>query len=983
MRFFLLSINLLLFLCLNAQMRFRHLKVDDGLSQSSVNTVIKDNKGFYWIGTQYGLNKFDGKNIKTYYTQNTTQLADNFIISALQDSEGNLWFATRNNICRYSAEQDVFTTIITNQHSNKKTGHNAIFNLYKDDDGNICFVSGGKLYRIKKQFLKNNSSQIESIDLKLPTISISFIHNKYLYVLNKDSLFKFDYKSNTRIKKWKANTINKQENNSIFYSNNEVCILNNNRLYLFHNDSLMPLFDNKLSNEKINCVSKIKQHYYVGTDNGLFVFDASYQFVNHYQTNLENPHSLSENKVLSISETLDGIIWIGNANAGVNCYNPKTNVFNLIKVDANKPYVSFSCFVKNDSLLFSGTDNGIDEFIKSNNKWNYKDSYFKNHKVTSIKISPNSIYLIGTTKGFYVGKLNNLKELTLNNESPCVFDINTDTQNQILVSTIKGVFILSIDDFSVVKFINRKNEKINSNYVFNTTLDSKNNYYINNTAGSYLFDSDLTLKKNVFENYKYQSLSEIMITSMLETNAETLWFGSLGNGVYQLKNNQLKNINQTNGLGNNVVAALLPGSNQSVWASTNYGISYINETGNKIINFDKELTISSPEFITNAAFKNNDDLFFCSNSGIVAFDSKTVLNKKTQESFHLSISSINKNYTDSVKIKDSCIVLNPDDKVFSISFIVPSYQYYDKIKLNYQLSNFDAIWHSTFNNKTITYTNLDYGEYDLTVKASLEDINWEQTLRLKIIVKPPFWKTLWFILLCALFFLMLVVFSVWYISRVKLKKQLMQMQINQKVFEEKDRISKDLHDNIGSQISTLISGLDKITITKTTANAERLSDYARNTLSELRETIWALNTDTVDLQILKNKLEELVFELRTNYDSIELEFSFVFSTNHVLNTQQALSFYRIIQEAANNAIKHASCTKICINLGINANLLRATIIDNGKGFDTTLRKKGHYGLDNMNDRASKLSIDYQLQSKINHGTRIILSIILNDNNSNS
>ena len=120
-------------------MRFSHIKLEDGLSQSSVNFVIRDKKGFYWIGTQYGLNKFDGKNIQAFFTSNTPQLTDNFILSAVEDVYGNLWFATRNNLCKYDIHSNTFHSIITDTIKGVIKGHNNIVHLFTDKFNNIVF----------------------------------------------------------------------------------------------------------------------------------------------------------------------------------------------------------------------------------------------------------------------------------------------------------------------------------------------------------------------------------------------------------------------------------------------------------------------------------------------------------------------------------------------------------------------------------------------------------------------------------------------------------------------------------------------------------------------------------------------------------------------------------------------------------------------------------------------------------------------------
>lgn len=964
-----------------SQMRFSHIKVENGLSQSSVNTVVKDKHGFYWIGTQYGLNKFDGKSIECFYTTNTPQLADNFIISAINDDEDNVWFATRNNLCRYNADTKSFKTIITDTMSNVTKGHNAIYYLFKDDFGNIIFSTANRFIKITKAQLSKQNPQLQYAINEKIKFSAAFIQESCFYGLIYDTLYKYKLSATNAklLSKITYNQFLQKVNRTVFCTEGENIILSNNKLYKIKNDSLVQLFKNYFNDVAINTIIKHKLNYLVGTDNGLYEFDSNQFLVNAYKNYDANQYSLSENKVLSLSKTNDGLLWIGNSNTGVNIFDQNTSVFKIIKPNDDKTFIPFCCTLKNNTQLIVGTDNGVDEFVLQNKTWKCVNTKFQNHKVTSLCFVENTLYL-GTTKGLFECKNGQYKEVDLEKTSPIIFDVKLDYKKQLVVSSILGVYILNTQNNTIIKHIKKdtpttKTSKLKSNYVFNTTFDLSNNYFINHTVGSVLLDSQLNYKKNIFDNFKYKNLSEIMITDAVSTLDNTVWFASLGNGIYCYENNMFKQFNIANGLSNNVVAAIKKDNYNTIWASTNYGINYIDKN-RKTHQYIKELAIPSPEFITNGAFQNKNDLFFCSNSGLLHFNVDSVLKSSLTEKLAIVTNAVFKNHTTPISIIDSTIILNYLDKVLSVNFCVPSYRYYDKIKFKYQLQGFDTTWQASENNKAITFTNLDYGTYKLLINAQLAQFNWQQQLSINIIVRPPFWKTTWFIIMISLIVLALVILIVRYISRIELKKQLVQMQINQKIYEEKERVSKDLHDNIGSQISTLIYGIDKIHLTQKTESAERLSDFARNTLNELREIVWTLHQEDINFEVLKQKLEGFVFELRSNYNNINIQFEFTFSKNYVLITNQALAFYRIIQEAVNNSIKHSECKTVSVLINQTNLILVATIADDGKGFDTSTRKKGHYGLDNMQARAEKDNINYEISSQINNGTKTTLTLHL-------
>ncbi len=686
--------------------------------------------------------------------------------------------------------------------------------------------------------------------------------------------------------------------------------------------------------------------------------------------------------MLSISRTRDGIVWVGSANTGVNWCDENSMQFKLIKQDESKPYVNFCCWAANDSALLVGTENGIDEFKCFRQEWFWQKHFFNGHKVTALFKEKNNLW-IGTSNGLFIQNESGTKEINLKKLHLHIFEIKQNKSNALMISSIQGLFILDRISKTIIKHIDkscktqRGEQFIKSNYLFNTTLTSGNDYFLNTTVGVAQLDSNFEFKRMVFKLFKYKSLSEIMITKSLQIN-NAMWYGSLGNGVYEEKNDSLKIWDQTKGLSNNVVASMEADDKNNLWLSTNYGINCIaKDFGVK--SFVQELNMQSPEFMTNGSFKTKHQLFFCSNSGVVTFQPDKVLMHTAQiQDLKLQLISAFKNYTDSLTINDSTLELNFNDKTLQLTACVPSIRYFNQVRLSYQIKKINDAWIQIENGKMFQLANLPYGNYAIIVKAELPGTNLQQQLKLSLNVKPPFWKRTWFIILITLIALIIISLTVWYLSNLRLKKQLLQLQIQQKVHEEKERISRDLHDNIGTQISALISGLDKISITGKSEQAEKLSDYARRTLDELRETIWALNTGSVDLETLKQKLEELVFNWRTAYPDISIELNSSFKTNENLNPEQTLSYYRILQEAGTNALKHANCKCLTISLSHEKNKLFAILKDDGKGFDINYRKKGHYGLDNMKVRATMAQIAYDLKSELNQGTEIILTLSLPD-----
>lgn len=239
-----------------------------------------------------------------------------------------------------------------------------------------------------------------------------------------------------------------------------------------------------------------------------------------------------------------------------------------------------------------------------------------------------------------------------------------------------------------------------------------------------------------------------------------------------------------------------------------------------------------------------------------------------------------------------------------------------------------------------------------------------------------------FILILVL--LLIVLLTLWWINRTNIKKKQQQFELIQKAQKEKERIARDLHDNIGGQLSYLITNLEWLANHPEIMNdsnelKKRLlnfSETGRNAILTLRETIWAVNNEKLNIIEFSDRFKNYVIKLQIP-ENIKIQFfeKFEFPDN-ILMPEQALNIFRICQEIFHNALKHSKATEICIYFESNANcLFKFTINDNGIGFDYNNRyKDGHYGMKNMEQRAKDANAEITIQSEINKGTTVTVCV---------
>jgi len=221
----------------------------------------------------------------------------------------------------------------------------------------------------------------------------------------------------------------------------------------------------------------------------------------------------------------------------------------------------------------------------------------------------------------------------------------------------------------------------------------------------------------------------------------------------------------------------------------------------------------------------------------------------------------------------------------------------------------------------------------------------------------------------------LLVLSLTFLRQFYLKRQKVAQDSKLKVQEERLRISRDLHDNIGAELSYISSLIDQRTFgladEKIRGEYEQLSNSSRSAMSQLRETIWAIRPEEVRLENFANRLKELGFKYSQGLDiSVQVEFR---GENYLLKPAQIINLFRICQEAINNALKYSEASKITIDLLAEKSKLMVSIKDNGKGFKVDEVKRG-YGLNNISERAKELGGDLDLKSECGGGTHIQIQI---------
>ena len=252
-------------------------------------------------------------------------------------------------------------------------------------------------------------------------------------------------------------------------------------------------------------------------------------------------------------------------------------------------------------------------------------------------------------------------------------------------------------------------------------------------------------------------------------------------------------------------------------------------------------------------------------------------------------------------------------------------------------------------------------------------------------------KNFGFLILAIITVLILIIASIIYrqqkyknnelVEKNNLQKLIADEKLKNELNEERLRISRDLHDNIGSQLTFITSSVENIKYlnkdAKVTPRLSQISDFTKSTINQLRDTIWAMNKSAISMDDLHKRILNFVNQAQDSAPSIQFEVEVSPNNqNYRLNAEQGITVFRIIQEAVNNALKYANASQIKTSLKTGKNEVCIQIKDNGIGFDSKNVLLGN-GLNNMNERAKRIQATLLIQSELKEGTLVEIKLKVN------
>jgi len=750
----------------------------------------------------------------------------------------------------------------------------------------------------------------------------------------------------------------------------------------------------------------------------------------------------NNNVITSIHQSKNGTVWIGSMRGAWKVNRLKNNTYSSpdfirfkIGTGSKDELLIWSISETSDGSLWFGTFLGLVRYTEGRWKGLTERMGIEQGGTTAIIQTKNGDYYFGTESGLL--RFSNGKFETIKNITGSILYLYEDQEGALWVSVFfEGVYRFKNNVWKKYQkndgladnriwFIYQSLDKsiwfgsdagvsklVNDKFTMYTTADGLNDNTvlcmyesIDSTLWFGTTNGVSILKKGRWENFSIENnlagkaINDIYGYNYGEKKEKTIWFATLGNGIYEyeLKTKSLNNYNSTRQpyISNNSVYRVEEDKYGKLYFLTNNKITRFTFINNDEILSEKfgiEDGLPNDEGISSASFVDlKGRLWFGTTEGATYFD--PYLEVIDTVSKPLIIERIYvENYYSEINISEN-INFNYTQNTISFEFALLSYFRETENLFSFQLVGFDdkqSNWTSDYKKE---YSKLPAGNYTFYVWGKDYGDKISGPIKLGFSILPPWWQTAWFRILMFIFFASIIYLIIRFYISQKVKKRVAELEKKNIIEKERSRISRDMHDSIGSNLTRVAILSDRI------ENDINNGTMDKNKIGEIKKrikSIGQISRENID------SMNEIIWSLSPKYDTVN---SLIFYMNHYLNemfenssTKYIFDFPEIIKditltpeirrniflifkEAINNLAKHSQATSVLVTLKVNEFNLEFEIEDNGIGFFESNPYSNEnmpgFGLDNMKIRANSVNADLSIKSSSGKGTIVRFSIILN------
>lgn len=926
----------------------KEISQQEGLSQLGVSALDFDTKGYLWIGTQNGLNRYNGDLVKVYYSgSKPNELKDDHIRSLLFLND-TLWIATNtNSVNAFLPKENRFLDFKQADAENEFIKFS--YTLTSSPE-NIIVGAIGNCFTINRKTKKIKIIKVPGIlENDFVTTIVPIKEHLYLVGTNASGVYTFNEKTSEIYAEELFNPLKNKQINTILKPNPFRVLIGTNQGLYEYNPSDGNLY--------------LSHNIYVKT---LFKWDENKIFIGGLVRNffLDNFRELTEIKfrdfadheieatILSVKKDPLGGTFFGTETKGIFYYHPLHKKFKPLRIEAEnspkKDFISIFNFLRKGDDLWMATEMG---FVKYDLKKKKSKLYLTNNlEYTIVQDKDGRIWAGGFEEGLV--RYDEAKDQFINIPVPFqdrdVIQLTFISEEKLWIHTwSNGIFEMNIRSGETHPLFIDGKKLIRSRTSY---IDRSGTVWIGSDEGLYSLTGN--------EVKYYGNLSNPRVFSIAEDSQGKIWVGTAkGLNKIDRKKNTVTKWNRQNGLPNDFIYGILVDENDKIWVSTNFGISIYNPENKEFKNYTEEDGLQNNEFNGKAAYKDPSGNFYF--GGMNGFNiiqpDKIPINKKIGQTVIEDVKLFGKSLKQNIIYSDT-IYLSHNENVISFDYISLNFLRSEKNRYRFMLEGFDNRWRPETREKSTTYTNLNPGTYVFKVQGSNNELIWGNEDQMVIIIKSPWYKTIWFKIL-SIFSILFLIGLIFYYKNHQQKKtnrKLVQMvekrteelnntnsalnrslEISQKQQKNISFLMQELNHRVKNNLQLISSLIDLQTFDIENQEIQEKLKLLQSRVYTVAKVHDLLNRDDNKKIHTDKFIEELVKDIvMFSGQKIQTEFdlpAFDFPTNRI--TYLGLIF----NELVTNSLKHAFTEtqihqKICISGKENETEIVLTYRDNGQGF---------------------------------------------------
>ncbi|MBP6687370.1 MAG: hypothetical protein KA160_05885, partial [Lacibacter sp.] len=950
----------------NATVHVQFLDVAQGLSVSYISAVLQDSKGNFWFGTDgMGVTKYDGVHFYNYTKKEG--LVNNIVTSVTEDKQGNLWMGTHSGVSKFDG------VYFTNYTTKEGLPADLILNIYADQADNLWFSTkgGGVVFFNGTSF--TNYTRKEG----LPSDSVTAVIQDKKGIIWIATLHGAVSYNGTSITIYNKTFFSEASTTSLFEDKNGVIwFAAENSIIKLHNNLVYKYTDRDWLSQKGICsfATDSSGNLWVSTSlTGLNKFDG--QTFTQYSVE----QGFSNNKIRQVFADKSGCLWMGSDGGGVIKYNPNGFAYLIPEKFVSSSRVR-PILKDNNNQLWMGFEMGQLAKLQQTNTINTGNAFTYFDYIDNLNVAPRSIIQssdktlwLASNSGEglinYNGSIVTKYKFAENLQDNTIFDVKQDDAGSLFFGTGSGR--IGFLKEKIITWLTTTDE-LPAEIIYSVFKDRNGNLWFG-TDGAGLCKYNGTSFTIYTEK---DGLPINSVTSITEDKKGNLWLGTLGAGVCMFNGKSFTCYRQEQGLSNNFVWSVFVDSSDNIWAGTDKGLNLFTASSNQknpytIYSFDEQDGLKASDFNLHGVSTDGENrIWWSTGKNAPSLPANTKQNNLPPQSLTIQYLEINEQLHD-FQNKDSThnknirfadvaaftqipreLSLPYDQNHLKFHFSAIDWSAPHQLLYSYRLMGLQKDWSYPASLAFAEFRNLAHGNYTLEIRAVGRSQQWTKAVIYSFTIRPPWWLTSWFKLIAGLLVTAVLFYAIRFIYRYQLRKQKEELEKQLAVQFERQRISAEMHDDIGAGLSgiRLMTELVKSTSTdnKTNSEMEKIYQSVSDISARMKEVIWSLNTEHDHVEGLISYLHQQSKQMMEYYPG-----RFIVSLPETVPAATITGdarrhIYLAVKEALHNCIKHSGATEITLTIHCLEHL-SITVADNGKGMNPNEPSYGN-GIKNLTKR---------------------------------